>query len=84
MTKIKVIANDEEKLTLKQMQKFVGGYIEVVYLNEDQVMVIDDDGKGKGKPVNPEATIRATRNKAIFNNDWIAGDVIIMPKKFIV
>ena len=62
------------------MQEIVGGFIEVVYLENDEVMIIDDDGKGKNKPVNAQATIRATRDKAIFNNDWIAGDVIIMDK----
>ena len=80
MTKIKII---KEKPTLEEMQKFVGGYIEVVYLNDEQVMIIDEEGKVKGKPINPEATIRATRNNAIFNNDWIAGDVLIMPKEYL-
>ena len=80
MTKIKTI---DYKPTLKEMQKFVGGYIEVVYLNDKEVMIIDEEGKLKGKPVNAEATIRATRNKAIFNNDWIAGDVLIMPEDYL-
>ena len=80
MTKIRYI---KEKPTLKKMQEIVGGFIEVVYLNDDEVMIIDEDGKGKNKPVNAKATIQATRNKAIFNNDWIAGDVIIMPKKYL-
>ena len=70
-------------LTLAEMQDFVGGNIELVYLNDDEVMVIDEEGKMKDKAVNPHATIKATRNKAIFNNDWIAGNAIIMPKEYL-
>ena len=80
MTKIRYIT---EKPSLKHMQEGVGGFIEVVYLNNDEVMIIDEDGKGKNKPVNARATIRATRDKAIFNNDWIAGDVIIMKSEYL-
>ena len=65
-------------LTLAECQDFVGGNIELVYLNDKEVMVIDEEGKMKSKPINPHATIHATRNRAIFNNDWIAGDAIIM------
>ena len=78
MTKIKKIKKN--KPTLKEMQKFVGGSIEVVWLNDEEVMIIDEEGKLKNKPVNPTATIEAFKNKAIAGYDWIAGDVIMMPK----
>ena len=68
-------------LTLEECQEIVGGYVQLVYLSNDDIMVIDEEGKLKNKPVNPQATIQATRDKAIFNNDWIAGDAIIMPRK---
>ena len=81
MTKIKVIRN--HKPTLAEMQEWVGGPIEVVWLNDTAVLIIDEEGKLKNKPVNAKATIHATRNKAIFNNDWIAGDAILMKRSLL-
>ena len=42
------------------------------------MMVIDEEGKIKEKPVNQEATDIAHDNKAIFNTDYIAGDAMIL------
>ena len=42
--------------TLEQMQKFVGGYIEVVYSEKGSQIIIDEEGKLKDKPINWEAT----------------------------
>ena len=69
---------DDVEPTLQEMQKFVGGYIEVVYLNKESEMIIDEEGKLKGKSMNREATDIAHDNKAIFNTDYIAGDAMIL------
>ena len=69
---------DDIEPTLQEMQKFVGGYIEVVYLGKESMMIIDEEGKLKEKPINQEATDIAHEHKAIYNTDYIAGDVMIL------
>jgi hypothetical protein len=69
---------DDVKPTLKEMQEFVGGYIEVIYLNKKSMMVIDEEGKIKDKPINYEATEIAHGNEAIFNTDYISGDAMVL------
>ena len=75
-TTIKTI--DDVEPTLKEMQEFVGGYIEVVYLNKESMMIIDEEGKIKEKPINQEATDIAHEHEAIYNTDYIAGDAMIL------
>lgn len=45
-----------KKFTLLELQGFVDGYVEYVYLSNNKVLVVDEDGKVKGKPVNMVAT----------------------------
>lgn len=42
--------------TLTELQALVGGYIETVFIHDGNVMVLDEEGKRKGKPVNHVAT----------------------------
>jgi hypothetical protein len=48
------------ELPLAQSQKLAGGYVEMVRRDHDQQMLVDEEGKLKGRPVNPEATRLAT------------------------
>lgn len=63
-------------LSLKSIQGVVGGYIEVVHLKEGRLMVLDEEGKLKGKNINNEAT-RMTRG-LLAEFDVIVGDVVIL------
>lgn len=67
--------------TLKELQEYVGGYIELVFLDDGKIFVVDEEGKLKGKEVNIEATIYARMKKAGFGNDFIVGDVLLCNKK---
>ena len=58
-----------EDLTLETMQGVVGGYIEAVYLG-DHVMVVDEEGRLKGRPVNRAASYLAQQ--------IIVGDVLLL------
>ena len=78
MKKPKTKYIDDVEPTLKEMQEFVGGYIEVIYLNKKSMMVIDEEGKIKDKPINYEATEIAHDNEAIFNTDYISGDAMVL------
>jgi hypothetical protein len=43
-------------LTLKELQGFVGGYIELVRLDDRRLMVVNEDGRSRGLPANAEGT----------------------------
>lgn len=60
--------------SLDEMQKFVGGYIEVAYPPSEHgaIMVVNEEGKLRGLPINKLAS------KAYFpNQDVIVGDVLL-------
>jgi len=59
---------------LDELQKFVGGYIEIVQLNRDMIMVCNEEGKLMGLPFNPTASILLMTAR---RNDYIAGDVLV-------
>lgn len=68
--------NPENKrnFTLEEMQKIVHGYIEVLHLPKSRLMILNEDGKFEGLPVN----ILATREILSHGyNDVIVGDVLI-------
>lgn len=61
---------------LNEAQKIVGGYIESVYLDDDTIMIVNENGKFEQIP-NPVATIVALKKGAINQGDYISGDVIV-------
>ena len=61
---------------LKELQDIVGGYIEIIYLCDEMIMVINDEGKFTCEP-NPKATVLARMCGAILPRDYIAGDVLV-------
>lgn len=61
---------------LEELQSLVGGYIEILrvwYNNKKRLMIVDDEGKLKEKPINRLAT-------KIYNapDEFIVGDVVII------
>jgi hypothetical protein len=68
--KKEVIPGNGKKLTLKEMQAIVGGYIERVVIPKVGDMYVDEEGLLKGKPVNQMASLAAGR--------MIVGDVLIV------
>lgn len=70
-----------EKFSLKELQAAVGGYIEIVRLSKNMSMVLDEEGKLKDKPLN----LIATRLYRVLTkiDDYIVGDVLIVPTKMI-
>ena len=59
---------------LKELQDFVGGYIETISVSTNQLMVINEEGKFLRLPQNQKATEIAFENCVI---DVIVGDVLI-------
>jgi len=63
--------------SLKELQGFVGGYIQIVPTPSGRVLVCDDDGKRKAYPVNVAAT-----KEYYPEHDTIVGDVLICDLTF--
>ena len=60
---------------LEEMQKIVGGYIEIVRLRDGRMIIVDEDGKSKDKAVNIPATNILRRDH--FTTDYIVGTAIV-------
>ena len=64
--------------TLAELQGFVGGYIEAVYLADGRVMFVNEDGKREQLPINHRATIEAVADGARLRpGDVIVGNAIV-------
>ena len=73
-------------LTLDAMQQMVGGFIELVQLRKPielngvryTMMIIDEEGKILGKPVNGVATVMSVETQSIHQMDCIVGDAVLL------
>lgn len=63
-----------EAFSLQEMQALVGGFIEIVPMHTGGIMVIDEEGKLKSKPLNEQATERYKFG----GHDSIVGDALIV------
>jgi hypothetical protein len=67
-----------KKFSLDELQTYVGGYIEIVALkpgNGHATMYINEEGKLKGLPYNPQATKIAVIDDY---GDFIVGNAIVV------
>ena len=78
MTTLKEIQSKNDDPSLSDAQKFVGGYVEVVQVN-DGILIIDEEGKLKDKPIN-NASSKLYADK-YGDEDIIVGDAIYIPHK---
>ena len=60
---------------LEEMQAIVGGDIELVFLNDTEIMVVNEEGKVRLKH-NPTAT-RIFKENHPSLSDYIVGDVLV-------
>jgi len=76
MTTLREIKKKEDNPSLSDAQEFVGGWVELVKV-KDGILLIDEEGKLKDKPVNELAS------KLYFDTygdqDIIVGDAIYIP-----
>lgn len=75
--KVEISPANGKMFELEEVQKLVGGYIEIIHLGKGDVMIIDEEGKLKNKTINSVATIVAHMRHAINPFDCIVGDVVI-------
>ena len=76
MTTLKEIQSKEDSPSLSDAQKFVGGWVEVVQVN-DGILIIDEEGKLKDKPVNEVASKMYADKYG--DADIIVGDASYIP-----
>ncbi len=65
-----------KSFTLQELQKLVGGYIEMVRTVDGKQMIINEEGKLNDLPVNDKATVLYVHCLA----DVIVGDAVILEK----
>ena len=78
----KIKPKNGKNFDLREVQKYVDGYIQVVRLTDEQIMIVNAEGKFT-KGCNQIATAIAILHRAIFQNDYIAGDVVICPSEML-
>lgn len=67
-------------VTLKEMQDCVKGYIEFIYLPNNMIMVVNEEGKIDGLELNTPATTFLQSNDL---PHIIVGDALIIENKFV-
>ena len=76
--KFKIIWDKKDQPTLEEAQEFVGGWVETVRLKNGDTLLIDEEGKLKGKEVNKTATVHFVASYGM--TDVIAGDAMLIAK----
>lgn len=67
-----VCPNDGNKFSLKELQEFVGGYIEFVYLKDGRLAVANEEGVLLGLPFNMLASMEIGQS--------VCGNILIAPR----
>ena len=81
-----MITKTKDEPTLKEAQDFVGGYVEGITFPNGDYLIVNEEGKLMGLPLNPEATAlwRMTftkQNYVIGYDDWVCGPAILIKHK---
>ena len=70
-----------KKFKLEELQKFVGGYIELVTLADRRQMFVNEDGKYKADLERNAAATKLFHEAGGMPNDQIVGNAIVCWKK---
>ena len=78
----KIIEDSKDEPDLKAAQDFVGGYVEGIPFPNGDYLIVNEEGKLKGLPLNPEATAlwKATFDNDTFitgRNEFVVGHAIL-------
>ena len=79
----KIIEDNKDEPDLKTAQDFVGGMVECITWPNGDLLIINEEGKLIGLPLNPEATLLW---KMTFDNDnYVTGrkDIVVGPAIYI-
>ena len=81
----KIITDKKDEPQYKEVSKFVGGMVECVQFPNGDLLLLNEEGKLIGLPLNPEATAlwKATfdnDNYVTGRNDFVVGPAILIKK----
>ena len=81
----KIITDSKDEPDLESAQKFVGGMVQGIQFPNGDYMLMNEEGKLMGLPLNPEATTlwRATFDNDNFitgRKDFVVGPAILIKK----
>ena len=76
MTKLEIITDEKKLPTLKVAQEFVGGYIQAITFPNDDLLIINEDGKSKELPYNKDASEVWVSHYGM--TDAIVGDALLI------
>ena len=81
----KIIKDSKDEPTLESAQEFVGGMVQGIQFPNGDYMIMNEEGKLMGLPLNPEATTlwRATFTKEEYlfgYDDFVVGPAILIKK----
>ena len=79
---IDVKPNNGTDFSLEELQEIVGGYIEIVGLMDNEIMVINEEGKLIDLPFNENATQLYQEVDGFY--DYIAGDVLVCDSSMVL
>lgn len=79
---VETVKNDDKEASLDFLQKAVKGWIEIVHLDANTLMIVNEEGKLLNQPLNELATSLFYEKTKRFN-DCIVGDVVVIEKKYI-
>ena len=75
------LSDEDGEPTLKAMQEAVGGYIEIVYAENGDQIILDEEGRLKGKEINKEASEYWLGDRVDDEVANIVGDALILKGK---
>ena len=84
--KFQIIEDSKHEPDLESAQQFVGGMVEGITFPNGDYMIINEEGKMLGLPVNEQATKlwreTFTKDKYLFGyDDFVVGPVILIKKQ---
>ena len=85
VSEFKIFEDQKNTPTLKEAQAFVGGYVECITWPNGDLLIVNEEGKLRGLPLNPEATLlwrmTFTKDKYVTGyDDFVVGPAIYIKK----
>ncbi len=85
-SEFKIIEDSKDEPTLESAQEFVGGNVEGITFPNGDYLIVNEEGKLMGLPLNPEATAlwRATfdnDNYVTGRKDFVVGPAMLIKKQ---
>ena len=78
---VPILPSNGISFTLRELKKFVKGFVQMIYLTDDRVMIINEEGKFNNCKHNDCATTLA--KDVLIPGDYIVGDALITPIQFV-